>query len=223
MAEVSSKEIRHRISRQTLKSRTVDMRYCLERGCWSPVQTPVALRLCNDSRNAVRSLYPLCFGSVLHEPTTVFNFSLDILFFDWTLQSRVSQRLASMTEHEFSHLRSIAFDHLINEAFDTDYACENSVFELFKKAAIRMPALEEFLVYNIGDGSLVDWYGHGFRSGHGPLELFDEFQYEWQQYMYREEIHMDDENGMSECQELPNSDHLTEDLGAPKSRSVSGW
>ncbi len=80
-------EIRQTIWKLTVRPRTVEIYRSTTRGYWSNVKVPTALRVNRDSRNAVSYLYPLCFGSVFHEPRIVFNFSMDILYFDdmiWT-------------------------------------------------------------------------------------------------------------------------------------------
>ena len=46
-------EIRHMIWSLTLSPRTIDLRHTTTRGFWTPVELPVALRVCQDSRNAV--------------------------------------------------------------------------------------------------------------------------------------------------------------------------
>lgn len=212
-------EIRDIIWRLTLTPRTVEISYNLNHGFYSRVKTPIALRACPDSRRAVIGSYPLRFGSNLHRPSIVFNFSLDTLYFDWG-NNRVCQFLVSLSDVELKGIQSIAVHEMSNEAIDFEYAPEDDSLDLFKKASHVMPALKEFLiVYDLG----MDWHGHGFPEGSGPIELFPDFTYELQQYMYREGIHLDDEDGESECQEPPNSEHLTEGFDVPETRSVFGW
>ncbi|KAF8855229.1 hypothetical protein BDZ45DRAFT_510100 [Acephala macrosclerotiorum] len=56
---------------------------------YSPAALPTAFRVCRDSRNAVDSLYPLCFSSKTHGPGIKFNLSLDILYLDGCFDQRV--------------------------------------------------------------------------------------------------------------------------------------
>jgi hypothetical protein len=154
----------------------------------------------------------------------VFNFALDILYFEWPMQNRIAHFLGCLTDYEANHIQSIAVDHLIDEDLGYDYSSEDKCLGLFKSAISLMPAMKEFLiVYNIGD----DWHEHGLPEGPGSIEIYDEFQYEWQQFIDFEGIHFDDEYGeylcQSDCQELPSSEHLTNGFNVPKVGSVWGW
>lgn len=125
-----------------------------------------------------------------------------------------------MTQYEITHIQSIAVHHMIGEDLGLDFESEDDAMDLFRKAIINMPSMKEFRIfYTIDEGH----HEHGFPSGAGPIELFEDFTYEWQQFMYDEEIHIDDEDGQSECQELPNSEHLTEGFKLPKLGSVWAW
>ncbi|KAE9363576.1 hypothetical protein N431DRAFT_497409 [Stipitochalara longipes BDJ] len=84
------------------------LQHSTTRGYWSNVKVPVVLRVNQDSRNAVGFLYPLCFGSVLHQPRIVFNFSMDTLYFEHWMWTEVPQFLTSLKDAELSQIQSIA-------------------------------------------------------------------------------------------------------------------
>jgi hypothetical protein len=150
----------------------------------------------------------------------VFNFALDTLYFSWSSQNRVAQFLTGMTEHETTHIQSIAVHDLIDEDMDQDYASEDNCLELFKLATGRMPAMKQFMiVFTLDDG----WHEHGFPEGSGPVELFHEFTYEWHQYMHHHGYCYDDDYGYCECSELPGAVRSTEGFEVPKTGSIWGW
>lgn len=47
---------------------------------------PAALIICKESRQAVRHLYKLSFGSAFYRPSILFNFEIDILYIDASLR-----------------------------------------------------------------------------------------------------------------------------------------
>jgi len=215
-------EIRQAIWKLTLKPRTVEVWHNTTRGYWSNVKIPTALRVNKDSRNAVGFLYPLCFGSVLHEPRIVFNFSMDTLYFEAGMWTEIPKFLTSLKDTELTQIQSIAVDHDIDNMRQLDDVGFNEYdnMDCFKKSALAMPALKEFhIVYKIDEM----YHGHGFPEGTGATELLELFPYDVQQYLFHEEIHMDDEDGQSECQELPNFEHMLEGINVAKKGSLWGW
>lgn len=215
-------EIRQAIWKTTLKPRAVEIEHGVDRGFYSRVHVPVALRVNKDSRNAVGLLYPLCFGSVLHQPRIVFNFSLDTLYFDGAEWTDVPLFLTGLKDIELRQIRSIAVDRDIDEVREWDdmgYNPYNNM-DCFKTATAAMPSLKEFRVVCKVDES---WHDHGFSQGSGPIELFEEFPYEVQQELFLDDYHIDDEDGQSECQELPNSEHMLEGFNVPMTGSIWGW
>ena len=98
-------EIRDIIWRLTLPPRTIEVEYRADRGFYTRVTTPTALKVCSSSRKAVIDSYTLCFGNILHRPSILFNFSLDTLYFECSLQNRVCQFLVSMSGKLFRPVR----------------------------------------------------------------------------------------------------------------------
>lgn len=215
-------EIRQAIWKATLKPRIVEIKHSAERGYWSWAKVPVPLRVNKDSRNAVGLFYPLCFGNILHEPRIVFNFAMDTLYFEAWMWTEVPRFLVCLKSTELGQIRFIAVDHEIDTVREWDEEGDNPYnnMDCFRKAAISMPALMEFhIVYKLDEM----WHDHGFPEGRGPIQLFEEFPYDVQQYLFHECIHLDDEDGQSECQELPNSDHMLEGFNVAKKGSIWGW
>ncbi|PMD47462.1 hypothetical protein L207DRAFT_158225 [Hyaloscypha variabilis F] len=106
-------EIRQAIWKLTVRPRTVEIYHSTTRGYWSNVKVPTALRVNRDSRNAVGYSYPLCFGSVLHEPRIVFNFSMDILYFDDMMWTEIPRFLTSLKDAELTKIQSIAVSMIL--------------------------------------------------------------------------------------------------------------
>lgn len=126
----------------------------------------------------------------------------------------------SLSVAELKGMQYIAVVHHIDDNLEYEYTTKGNNLDPFKKASHIMPALKEFpIVYDLG----MDWHGHGFPDGSGPMELFPEYTYEPQQFMYREGFHLDGEDSLSECQELPNSEHLTGGFDVPKTGSIFRW
>lgn len=55
-------EIRQMIWRRTLRPRTIELLFYKDRGFYSRVKVPVALKVCDDSRKAVRTSKSSCFS-----------------------------------------------------------------------------------------------------------------------------------------------------------------
>jgi hypothetical protein len=215
-------EIRQAIWNHTLAPRVVEIDYSLDRGFFSKVKIPIALKVNKDSRNAVGHLYPVCFGNVLHQPSIRFNFSIDTLYFDADLGPEVLQFVVSLKESELKKIRYIAIDRDINDYVEFGDYIENSFDSMtcLQKAVDAMPAIQETLVvFKLNEY----WHDHGFPEGVGQIELMDSFSYGLQQYMYHECFHLDDEDAESECQELPEHKHLLARFEVPKKGSIWGW
>jgi hypothetical protein len=125
-----------------------------------------------------------------------------------------------MSDYEIKHVQSIAVHYLIDENMDLDHTTEDRAIDLFRRAVRNMPAMREFRIVHSVD---ENYHGHGYPAGEGVMELFEDFTYEWQQFMYREGIHLDDEEGEFECQELPNCERLTVGFDLPKLGAIWGW
>jgi hypothetical protein len=145
-------EIRQNIWELTLEPRVIDLAYDEKKGFYAFTNTPVALRVNKDSREAVIKRYPRCFGSILHSARIRFNFSLDTLFFYRDLQALVGQFLVGMTRRERRQIQFIAVDECIStpppeELENPEYdMVSHDVMKYFRKAVRVMPALKEFNV-----------------------------------------------------------------------------
>lgn len=198
----------------------MEIEYNVNHGFYSRAKVPIALRTCPDSRQAVLKSYPSCFGSILHSPCTVFNFSLDTLYFDWDMQPRITQFIVSMSKTETESIQSIAVDHLMEDAeiIGAEYVSEDKPLETFKTASKAMPVLKEFLIVS----SLhEEYHEHGFPCGFGPIVLFEEFPYELQMFVWSERCHMEDHD--EDCGVNPGWEDMTEGFDVPKTGPVFGW
>jgi hypothetical protein len=215
------REIRDMIWRHTLEPRTVELQYSLNHGFYTRTLLPITLRACPDSRNAIIKSYPLSFGSQLHSPDIVFNFSIDTLYFDTCIQPRVTQFLVSLSKTEMESVRYIAVDEVIDEDFKgTEYVSEDNAMETLRVASRVMTALKEvFIVLN------VEWMlEDGMPCGSGPIILFEDIPYELQLYMWECGSHLQNGVSFSDYVSLANVDERTADgFDVDKVTSIYGW
>jgi hypothetical protein len=73
---------------------------------------PAALFVCRESREAVLPLYPLCFASATHPPSTRFNLSLDILLITQMDSNEVADLFGALRPMETSRLSNLAFEDI---------------------------------------------------------------------------------------------------------------
>src|SRR4051812_2053173 len=64
----------------SLEPRVIEIEFNPDKGFFSRHFIPPALHTCQDSRNAVIASYTLCFGSIYHPASILFNFSIDTLY-----------------------------------------------------------------------------------------------------------------------------------------------
>ena len=78
-------------------------------GFYSQAELPVALRVCQESRNVVKGLYPRCFGWFLQPERILFNFNLDTLYLPVSPAEEELRRLFGVLKaSELNHIQSIA-------------------------------------------------------------------------------------------------------------------
>ncbi|TVY87597.1 hypothetical protein LAWI1_G007528 [Lachnellula willkommii] len=165
-------ELRAMIWKFTLEARIVEIDFQETRGFYTQVETPVALRVCKDSRDAAISSYPACFGNLMFTPRTVFNFSLDTLYIGLRVQSDILHLVGSLNATEISKLQSLAIDRDINLDLEMGGHCEINYESCVKRAASLMPNLRVFL--QVFD--LVDWLEEDcIDEGTGPMKLYLEW------------------------------------------------
>ncbi|TVY22233.1 hypothetical protein LHYA1_G009172 [Lachnellula hyalina] len=167
-------ELRTIIWNLTLQGRTVEIQFEMTRGFYSRVKTPVALRVCKDSRDAVLSSYSTCFGNLMFTPRTLFNFSFDTLYIGAgiDIQQQLMHLIGSMNSTEISKLQSLAIDNDINTDWEVGADAEFDYEACVKKAASLMPNLRVFLqVFDLAGWLLEDDIGEGI----GAMELYLEW------------------------------------------------
>ncbi|KAL2061896.1 hypothetical protein VTL71DRAFT_7274 [Oculimacula yallundae] len=214
-------EIRIIIWRFTLEARAVEIQWTETRGFFTRVPTPMALRVCRDSREAVNSLYPRCFGNVLYEPKIVFNFTLDTLYIDQNLQNQALHFLASLSTEEVAKIRYLAVDNYINEDWEYGGSIEWDLLKVFNKLASNMPALQEYrLVRN-----LVFCSDDEVQEGIGPMHLYEEWPLEiWRQHCCDHDHFIDYESDDEcDCDTPPDTTKETAGLKIPKMGAIWGW
>jgi hypothetical protein len=216
-------EIRQAVWKCTLQPRIVELSHSCERGYYSRVETPVSLRVNKDSRKAVGFLYPLCFGSILHQARIVFNFSMDTLYFDEMIWNEVPNFLVGLKDFELQQLQYIAFDRLIDEAREWDDMYYNPYLNMdcLQKAATAMPALKEiYIVVKIDEM----WHEHHYPESNGMIKLSEEFPSELKKYCWDPEDSDDGHLDMEcECMLKPKYTDELKDFDVPKKDSIWGW
>ncbi|KAG4428212.1 hypothetical protein IFR05_016303 [Cadophora sp. M221] len=214
-------EIRMMIWDLSLEARTVEIQWTETRGFFTRVPTPNVLRVCQDSRSAVKPKYPLCFGNVIYPPSTAFNFSLDTIYVDQDLQHQALHFLASLSAEEIAKIRHLAIDHYLNLDFEIGGDIEYDLMEAYRKLASNLPSLREYrLVHNLGYCIDLD-----IREGSGPMELYEEWPMGvWMQHCCDpENVHYDDERYICEEHDLPDAGEATAGLKVPKMGCMWGW
>lgn len=78
----------------------------------TPTNTPLptAFYVCRSSRQALLPLYPLCFASITHPPSTRFNLSLDILCLPHMRAPQATRLFTSLRQVEVPQLKFLAID-----------------------------------------------------------------------------------------------------------------
>ncbi|KAK0102839.1 hypothetical protein ONS95_000963 [Cadophora gregata] len=214
-------EIRMMIWKLSLEARTVEIQWSETRGFFTRVPTPIALRVCKDSRDAVKSKYPLCFGNVLYKPSTVFNFSLDTLYVDQDLQHQAFYFLASLSAEEVAKMQSLAVDHFLNEDFDIGVKIEWDLIAAYRKLASSMPALQEYrIVHNLAYCTDEEFYG-----GSGPMMLYEDWPDGiWEQHCCDPELYCyESKDYICECHRVPDATSEVAGLKVPKMGAIWGW
>jgi hypothetical protein len=221
-------EIRYNIWELTLEPRVIDLAYSMEKGFFAYTNTPVALRVNKDSRQAVIKHYPRCFGSILHKSRIRFNFSLDTLFFYRDLQALVGQFLVGMTRRELRQIQFIAVDECIatpppedleNPEYDM---VSHDVMAYFRKAVRAMPALQEFnVVFDIQ----TLWETLPVKRGflRPPTVLSKEIPTEIKDYFTRLREGEEIESNYDESDEIPMHQCIIGEELHCETYAVLGW
>jgi hypothetical protein len=181
-------EIRMMIWKQTLQPRDIEIYFAPNRGFFTPIWGPVALRVNKESRNTVEPLYPLSFGNVVYQPRVRFNFSIDTLFLEHDFQPQVLHFLASLKPYEITQLRYLAVDMLIDIDFGDGEHVEIDTEKVIQKAIPAMTNLKEIRII-----ISLEYLPEGdvsHPSGEGAMELYDEM---WPDFLRK--FHLD----MCEC------------------------
>ena len=213
-------ELRQRIWQLTLEPRVLEIQYKREK-CqfFTKAAIPVALRACQDSRAAVAYLYPMCFDITINQPSIVFNGSIDILYFDSCLGPELTKFVLSLRKADLSRIQFVAVHRLIDLGED-DEKSEDGLFYLTKASKV-MPNLKEvMIVLELDD----DHHDHGVPYGTGPMKLYKKIPWELAEFCgHGDGLHCDDEDGASECGEMPDMSELLKGLDSSNVRNVWGW
>ena len=172
-------EIRQIIWRLTLRPRVVEVLHEYFDDCFhSRAKLPIALVVCQDSRNAVISSYPVSFGSALKIPQIRFNFSLDTLYFDCLFSDHFFHFLDILTPKNLSELRYIAVCE--GSGFHPDdYRQHEEFWYALEQHLDALTGLKELLVVTQIGFAIKSNTGEEFRTDlDKPLEFFDDIPLE---------------------------------------------
>ncbi|KAN0122775.1 hypothetical protein V8E51_001101 [Hyaloscypha variabilis] len=136
-------ELRCLIWETSCESRIIEISYDSEDGFSSSVDPPIALEVCQESRNHLLNNYPLCFGSIYHPAKIRFNFSIDTLYVDNSMEEDMAHVFSTFREREISSLKYLAIDNYYGNApIEDDF----DPFEGLKRAVKCLTSLRELLV-----------------------------------------------------------------------------
>ena len=136
-------ELRCLIWETSCESRTIEIIYDSEEGFLSKVDSPIALQVCQESRTHLLHNYPLCFGSIYHPAKIRFNFSIDTLYLDNTIEEEMAHVFSTFREQEISSLKYLAVDNFYGSTpIEDDY----DPYEGLKRAVKCLRGLKELLV-----------------------------------------------------------------------------
>lgn len=137
----------------------LDHRWDEDSGWWlygTRTPTPIALRLCRESRNAVISLYPLCFNSKAFPSTIRFNLELDTLFLhhkSFDQPEAIFSFFDQLNILEVSSLRNLALGEMIGITLPRNAAWASSaVRRYFTQIAgylENLPRLSVTIVHDV--------------------------------------------------------------------------
>jgi hypothetical protein len=187
-------ELRVMIWNITVVPRVVEVTFSQDHGIYSRTITPIALRICPDSRSAVIHAYPTCFGNFLYQPRTLFNFSLDTLYFHSNMYSEVMLLFSGLKPEEATRLERIAISETCNEDWYDGEEVAVDAFHTLRMVVPTLPALQGIqLVYD-----LAMWTDAGVDEGDGAMRLYKK----WPDYLMMDHIEtMQRVRGMCSCGE----------------------
>ncbi|KAH7395882.1 hypothetical protein BKA64DRAFT_674878 [Cadophora sp. MPI-SDFR-AT-0126] len=146
------KELRVMIWHCTFIPRVVEIlasEYCTG-GFYSQAELPIALHVNKESRHEVQRHYSICFGSFLQPARTLFNYDIDVLYFDIALEEDCLHRLFGvLKQEELAKLKHVAIDETYlwleghGQGQSTD---QSSTTAGLRKAMKAMTSLKEMIV-----------------------------------------------------------------------------
>jgi hypothetical protein len=199
-------EIRCLIWETTCESRTVEITYDADDGFTTTSDPPIALEVCQESRNHLVNSYPLCFGSIYHPAKIRFNFSIDTLYMDNSLEEDLAHVFSTFKDREISSLRYLALDTYYGTApIEDDF----DQFDGLKRAVKSLTGLRELLVVHHVDNLSPRIIGCG---GDHDLKLFDKLPEDLAHPKFE----------LPTLSALPPKDFESWELAVP-SRPIYGW
>jgi hypothetical protein len=163
-------ELREMIWQFSLTPRIVELlpsNYC-KTSFYSDTRLPVALEVCQDSRNAVRHLYSERFG--WNWPGRVlFNFEIDTLYLDSSAIRPLCAFLKGiLKEKELELLKYVAFDQrlLVEDGYGLG----------IRKALRAMTELREMKIVRHVEAVIFPRGGEGYSEGKGQIVFLGEMR-----------------------------------------------
>jgi hypothetical protein len=203
-------ELRVLIWNLTVVPRVVDIKFDIDRGFYTLALTPIALRACPDSRSAIIHAYYPCFGTFLHQPRIMFNYSIDTIYFRANMQNEIMLLFSNLKQQEASCLQRIGIDEDINTDWYDGGDLEVDAFEVLGSVVPKLPALKAVqLVANVAHRVHPD-----FSEGFGAVRFYES----WPEDIMEEHIdYVQFTRGMCSCGECHHefSDDDFDERGCP--------
>ncbi|PMD23247.1 hypothetical protein NA56DRAFT_65113 [Hyaloscypha hepaticicola] len=103
-------EVRLMIWNLTTEPRVIELIHIPWNGFTTKTPPPVALAICQESRNEVIRRYPKCFGTYYNPSNIRFNWEIDILYLGpEAVENAAAALLDRMHEKDYLSLRNVAF------------------------------------------------------------------------------------------------------------------
>ncbi|KAH6673641.1 hypothetical protein B0J14DRAFT_53244 [Halenospora varia] len=195
------------------------------RGFYTYCALPVALGVCQESRNAVIDSYPMCFGSTIDPAAIRFNFDLDTLFVGHDMGCELFSPNFVLTQHEKDNLQHFVVAKIGMDEMWNTYAADGDswdklegVINSFTK--LKTLAISDSVFMQISEADdaekneeICDEFGNDLGK---QVEFFDEFP---QELLDRPDLEIQDDPEVSP----PRYDHRAKVVHWEEKRAKFVW
>lgn len=133
-----------------------------EKGFYTNIRTPLALEVCQESREAVIASYPLSFGSVWFPQRIRFNFATDTIFVNYNTWRSFPLFFSILDLNERSSLRYLSFDFDFSHSWEEHVVDEAGYKDNLIRSIDGLTGLQELLAVD----SIDYWLDRHTEDGH---------------------------------------------------------